>query len=162
MGLHTTLTIRSRSNLASPMDTPDVVSCCFSIHFICLTWSDKMLQADIAVFNGFLTESYLTLIWPFRSHSDLPQFVHLWVTRCNTIYTGNRLQKCHKVSTPSRNENIWKKSETHVIQLGDILNSCDLNVGHRDLQTYMLVHPKVANNNVAETFWLLASKRFVP
>jgi len=36
--------------------------------------------------------------------------------------------------------------------MGDILTSCDLYVGHSDLQTCMLIEPKEANNNIAETF----------
>jgi len=93
MGLHMTLTIRSRSNLGSPMDSSGVVSYWCSIHFMCLTCSDKMLQADIAVFNVFLMGSYLTLIWPFRGHRDLPSFVHVWVCGCYTISIGKRFQK---------------------------------------------------------------------
>jgi len=35
--------------------------------------------------------------------------------------------------------------------MGDTLTSCDLNVGHSDLRTSMLVDPKEANNYIAET-----------
>jgi len=56
MGLHMTLTIRSRSNLASPMDSSDVVSYWCSIHFICLSCSNKALQA---------TEMWWDCIWPW-------------------------------------------------------------------------------------------------
>jgi len=34
--------------------------------------------------------------------------------------------------------------------MGHVLTSCDLNVGHSDLQTCMLVDPKEANNYIAE------------
>jgi len=56
MGLHMTLTIRSRSNLTSPMDASDVVSYWCSIHFICLSCSNKVLQA---------TQMWWDWIWPW-------------------------------------------------------------------------------------------------
>jgi len=56
MGLHMTLTIRSRSNLTSPIDSSDVVSYWCSKHFICLSCLNKVLQD---------TERWWDFIWPW-------------------------------------------------------------------------------------------------
>jgi len=71
MGLHMTLTIRSRSNMASPMDSSDMASYWCSIHFICLSCSNKVLQA---------TEKWWYCVWPWPlgqrqtwNHQWIPQ-----------------------------------------------------------------------------------------
>jgi len=53
MALCMTLTLGSWSNLTLPMDSSDAVSYESSIHFICVSGSNKVLQAGIAVFNVF-------------------------------------------------------------------------------------------------------------
>jgi len=68
----------------------------------------------------------------------------------------------NQASNPTRNENIWKNAWNTCNPMAAILTSCDLYVGHSDLQTCMLVDPKEANNYIAETSWLLASIGFVP
>jgi len=61
MVLCMTLTYRSRSNLTSLMDSSDRGSYWCSIHFICLTCLDKMLQAAVSVFNVFPMGAF----WPW-------------------------------------------------------------------------------------------------
>jgi len=34
--------------------------------------------------------------------------------------------------------------------MGDIMTSCDLNIGHSDLNPYMLVDPREANKSTPE------------
>jgi len=68
----------------------------------------------------------------------------------------------NQVSNPCRNYNIWQNSWNACNPMGDSLTSCDLNVGHSDLHPCMLVDPMGANNNITETFQLLACRRFVP
>jgi len=110
MGLHMTLTIRSRSNLSSPIDSSDVVSYWCSIHFICLSCSNKVQQA---------TQMWWDYIWPWplgqghihRVKSEIYLTKHPWVCpkyelniwvylntsrlflRCNCFYTPKHLRK---------------------------------------------------------------------
>jgi len=71
MILHMTLTIMSRSYLTSLMDSSDVVSYWCLIHFICLSCSNKVLQA---------TEMWWYCVWPWPlgqgqiwNHQWIPQ-----------------------------------------------------------------------------------------
>jgi len=45
--------------------------------------------------------------------------------------------------------------------MANILTSCDLNEGQSDLHSCKLVAHGEANNSIAYTSWLLASRRFV-
>jgi len=66
------------------------------------------------------------------------------------------------VCTQCRNENIWKNTWNTCNPMGDILTSCDLNIGHIDLNPCMLVDPREANKSTPEILWLPATRRFVP
>jgi len=46
--------------------------------------------------------------------------------------------------------------------MANILTSCDLDEGQIDLHSSMLVPYREANNSIAQTSLLLASRRFVP
>ena len=39
----------------------------------------------------------------------------------------------------------------HMISNGDILTYCDLNIGHIDIHSFILVNPRVANSNTTVT-----------